>query len=133
MHQTTYCVSHSLACLVKFTVVLKTDLFPVIISDDAQINDIIRCLKSQINTARRILGRSSFEQYDYNKVKNPGPLLHRDSNAITIIQTCLDRNNWKTVPAHDGVDALAQALSNDHVYLMIQPKGESLAYLLVID
>jgi len=48
MHQTTYCVSHSWACLVKFIVVLKTDLFPVIISDDAQINDIIRCLKFQI-------------------------------------------------------------------------------------
>jgi hypothetical protein len=113
--------------------VLKTDLFPVIISDDAQIDDIIRCLKSQINTARRILGRSSFEQYDYYKVKNPVPIPHRNSKAVTIIQTCLDRNHWETVPAHGGVDARAQTLSTTHVYLMVQPKGELLAYLVIID
>jgi len=57
----------------------------------------------------------------------------RNSNAATIIQTCLDRNNRKTMPAHDGVDGLAQTLSNTHIYLMIQPKGELLEYLLIID
>jgi hypothetical protein len=113
--------------------VLKTDLFPVIISDDAQIDDIIRCLKSQINTARRILRRSSFEQYEsLLPGQEPRTNFLRNSNAVTIIQTCLDRNQWETVPAHDGVDALAQTLSNSHVYLMIQPKGELLAYLLII-
>jgi len=71
-----------------------------------------------------MLRRSSFEQYDYYKLKNPAPIPHHNSNAVTIIQTCLDRNQWETVPAHDGVDALAQTLSNSHVYLMIQPKGE---------
>ena len=133
IHQTTYCVPHSSASLVKFNVVLKSDLFPVIISDDARNNDVIQCLKSQINTARRILGRSSFEQYDYYKLKNPVPTPHRNSNAVTIIQTCLDRNSWETVSAHDGVDALAQTLSNTHIYLMIQPKGELLAYILIVD
>jgi len=70
---------------------------------------------------------------DYHKLKNPVPIPHRNSNATTIIQTYLDRNNWETVSAHDGVDALAQTLSNTDVYLMIQPKVELLAYLLIID
>jgi len=119
--------------MVKFNVVLKTGLFTVITSDDAQINDIIQCLTSQINTAHRILGRSSFEQYHYLKLKNPVPIPRRNSSAATIIHTCLDRNNWKKMSAHDGMDALAQTLSNTHVYLVIQPKGELLAYLLIID
>jgi len=118
--------------MVKFSVVLKTDLFPVTTSDDAQINDIVQCLKSQINTARRILGRSSFEQYDYYKLKNPVLIPRRNSNTATIIQTCMNRNNWEKVSVHDGVDALAQTLSNTHVYLVIQPKGELPAYLLII-
>jgi hypothetical protein len=61
------------------------------------------------------------------------PIPRRNSNAATIIQTCLDWNNWETVSAHDGVDALAQTLSNTHVYLMIQPRGELLSYPLIID
>jgi len=120
--------------MVKFNVVLKPDLFPVMISDDAQINDVIQCLKSQIHTARRIFGRSSFEQYNHCKLIKSVPIPRRSSKAATIIQTCLDRDNLNTVSAHDGVDALAQTLSNTHVYLMIPPpKGELLAYLLIID
>jgi len=57
--------------MVKFNVMLKTDLFPVITSDDAQINDISQCFKSRISAARRIFRRSSFKQYDYYKLKNP--------------------------------------------------------------
>jgi hypothetical protein len=114
---------------VTFCVVLKTELLPVTISDDARIHQIFQCLKSQINTARRILGRSSFEQYDYYKLKSPVPIPRRNSNAATIIQTCMNRDNWETVPAQDCVDALAPTLTSNYVYMVIQPKGEMPAYL----
>jgi len=118
--------------MVKFSVVLKTELFPVTTSDDSQINDIVQCLKSQINTARRILGRSSFEQYDYYKLKNPVSIPRRNSNTATIIQTCMDKSNWQVVSPHRPVKELAPTLSGYYVYLVIQPKGELPAYLLII-
>jgi hypothetical protein len=112
--------------------VLKNDLFPVTTSNDAQINDIVQCLKSQINTAHRILGRSSFEQYDYYKLKNPVPILDDDRPTADIVRDCLDKSNWQAVSPHRPVKELAPTLSGYYVYMVIQPKGELPAYLLII-
>jgi hypothetical protein len=59
---------------VTFCVVLKTELLPVTISNDARIHQTFQCLKSESHVARRILGRTLFDQYDYYKLKNPVPL-----------------------------------------------------------
>jgi len=118
--------------MVKFNVVLKTDFFPVTTSNDAQINDIVQCLKSQSHVARRILGRTLFDQYDYYKLKNPVSILDDDRPTADIVRDCLDKSNWQVVSVYDGVDQLAQTLSGYYVYLVIQPKGELPAYLLII-
>jgi len=72
------------------------------------------------------------EQYNYYKLKNTVSIPRRNSNTATIIQTCLDRNNWERVSVHDAMEQLAQTLSGYYVYMVIQPKGELPAYLLII-
>jgi len=112
-----------------FWVVLKTELLPVTMSDDARIYQTLQCLKSQINAVRRILGRSSFEQYEYYKLNNPVALPRGVYNCDEIVKTCLRRDNWERVSPSYTLDVLAPTLSNNHVHMVIQPKGEMPAYL----
>ena len=44
--------------MVKFNVVMKTDLFPVTTSDNIRINDIIQCLQSPSHVVHSMLDRS---------------------------------------------------------------------------
>jgi len=109
---------------VVFHVVLKTDLLPVTISDDAQIFQTFQCLKSQSHVARRILGRTLFDQYDYYKLKTPVSLPDDDRPNADIVQDCLDKSNWQVVSPQRPVKALAPTLWGYYVYMIIQPKRE---------
>jgi hypothetical protein len=115
--------------MVEFYVVLKADLLPVTTSDNARMGDIFLYLKSESHAARLILGRTLFHQYHYFKLKNPVPIPRRDINTTTIVQTSLDRNNWEQVSPHSTLDVLGPMLSNNYVYMVIQPReGELSAY-----
>jgi hypothetical protein len=118
---------------VTFYVVLKTELLPVTISDDARIFKTFQYLKSESRVARRILGRTLFDQYEYYKLKNPVALPCGVYNCDEIVKTCLCRDNWEQVSPNYTLDVLAPTLSGNHVHMAIRPKGELPAYLPITD
>ena len=111
--------------MIQFYVVLKTELLPVTTSDNARIHEIFKYLKSESAAARRILGRVSFDQCDYYKLKNP-VLFPDDRDPADIIPECLDEINWQKVSPLQSLRTLAQSLLDSHIYMVIQPQeGES--------
>jgi hypothetical protein len=125
--------------MVKFYVVLKTDLLQVniTVSDDTTISDIFDSLKSTSEVARRIFGRTLHDQYEYYLLKNPVPLPRRitNSNSAATVQTCLDKRRWEAVSALDTLDVLVPTLAARHVYVVIQPRSgepQPSDYLLII-
>jgi len=119
--------------MVQFFVVLRTELFPVTASNNAGIHETFQYLKSQSHAARRILGRLSYDQCDYYKLKNPVPLPD-DRDPADIIPECLDENNWQKVSPVHSLRTLAQSLLHRHVYMVIQPQeGELPLYPLIVD
>ncbi|OAX37049.1 hypothetical protein K503DRAFT_258026 [Rhizopogon vinicolor AM-OR11-026] len=120
-----------------FFVVLKTDLLPVEVSNDARIFQIFQYLKSESDVGHRILGRTLYDQYKYYKLKNPVPVPGRitDSNSAATVQACLDKSNWEEVSARDTLDVPGQTLAASNVYIVIQPCGgepQPSGYLLII-
>ncbi|OJA12194.1 hypothetical protein AZE42_03936 [Rhizopogon vesiculosus] len=107
-----------------FFVVLKTDLLPVEVSNDASIFQIFRYLKSESDVGHRILGRTLYDQYKYYKLKNPVPVPRRITNSTSAatIQACLHQSNWEEVSAHDILD-VQTPISARNVYIVIQPGG----------
>ncbi|OJA19943.1 hypothetical protein AZE42_11602, partial [Rhizopogon vesiculosus] len=80
--------------MIEFFAVLKTDLLPVEVSDNAKIFQIFHYLKSKSDVGDRILGSTKYDQYEYYKLKNP--VLFSDDRAIAdIVKDCLDKNNWQ--------------------------------------
>jgi len=114
---------------VTFFVVLKTELLPVTISGDGRIYLTFQYLKSEFFAARNIIGRSSLDQYEYYKLKDPVALPRGVYNCDEIVKTCLRRDNWERVSPTYTLDVLAPTLSDNHVHMVIQPKGEMPAYL----
>ena len=111
--------------MVEFFVILKTELFRITTSDNARIQDTFKYLKSESAAARRMLGRLSYDQCDYYKLKNPVPLPD-DRDPANIIPECLDENNWQKVTPVQSLRTLAQSLLDSHICMVIQPQeGES--------
>ncbi|OJA15924.1 hypothetical protein AZE42_02654 [Rhizopogon vesiculosus] len=108
-----------------FFVVLKTELLPVQVSDDASIFQIFQYLKSTSEVARRIFGRTLHDQYEYYLLKDPVPLPRRitNSNSTATVQTCLDKSRWEAVSALDTLDVIVPTLVARHVYVVIQPRS----------
>jgi hypothetical protein len=118
--------------MVRFFIVLNAELFYVTTSDNARIVDVFEDLKSDV--ARHILGRTSFNQYVYYKLKNPVPLPHAALNNDEIVRTCLRRSNWEELNKYDSLNVLSPALASSHVYMVIQPRGgEPSPYLSITD
>jgi hypothetical protein len=120
--------------MVELLVVPKGDLFHVKTSDDPQIVDFFEEFK--LEAARRILYRTSFNQYQYYKLKNPVPLPRTAFIRGEIVRTCLCQSNWEELNDYDSLDVLSTTLGASHVYLVIQPMGdagEPSTYLLIID
>src|SRR5882757_2592698 len=83
--------------MIEFFAVLKTDLLPVEVSNNAKIFQIFDSLESKWEIVRHILNGTSRDQYEYYKLKNP--VLFSDSRTIAdIVKDCLDKNNWQEVP-----------------------------------
>ena len=79
-------------------------------------------LKSDLTTARRITGKSSFEEYEYYKLRDPVPLPAGDNpDFAPIVQSCLDRNKWANVLPNGDLHALSPSLFKN-VYMVIQPR-----------
>jgi hypothetical protein len=113
---------------VIFCVVLKTELLPVTISDDAWIYQTFQYLNSEFFATRNIIGRSPLDQYEY--YKNPVMVHpHGVYNCDEIVKTCLCWDNWEQVSHNYTLDVLRPTLSGNHVHMVIQPKGEMPAYL----
>ncbi|OJA18309.1 hypothetical protein AZE42_13587, partial [Rhizopogon vesiculosus] len=108
--------------MVKFYVVLKTDLCQVniTVSDDTTISDIFDSLKSGSAIARRALGRTLYDQYQYYKLKNSVALPRSRYDHDEIVQTCLHRSNWEEVYPDYSLDVLAPTSART-VYMVIQP------------
>ncbi|KAG1764687.1 hypothetical protein EV702DRAFT_1272237 [Suillus placidus] len=104
-----------------FLVVLNTELFHVTTSDNARIKETFANLKSESAEARRILGRISFDQCDYYKLKNP---VHfpDDGTPADIIPECLNESNWQNVLPVQSLRTLAQSLLDSYVYIVIKPQ-----------
>jgi len=112
--------------MVEFFVILKTELFRITISDNARIQDTFKYLKSESAAARRMLGRLSYDQCDYYKLKNPMPLPRGAFDRDQIVQTCLDQSKLEPVLPEYTLDVLSTMLLDSHIYMVIQPQeGES--------
>ncbi|KAG1728288.1 uncharacterized protein EDB91DRAFT_1228495 [Suillus paluster] len=110
--------------MVIFYVVLKTTLLHVTTSDDAEICTVFQDLKSGSEIARQMLGRTTFDQYEYYKLKDSVPLPLCFSNRAAIVQTCLDRREWEELSPYDVLDVRASNLAIRHVYMVIQPRAD---------
>ncbi|OJA15923.1 hypothetical protein AZE42_02653 [Rhizopogon vesiculosus] len=106
-----------------FFVVLKTDLLPVEVPNDASIFQIFQYLKSESDTGHRILGRTLCDQYKYYKLNNPVALPRSSYNRDEIVQTCMHRSNWEEVYLDYSLDVLAP-ISARNVYIVIQPRAD---------
>ncbi|OAX31471.1 hypothetical protein K503DRAFT_81999 [Rhizopogon vinicolor AM-OR11-026] len=120
--------------MIRFYVVLKTDLFFVRVSGNAKIREIIDFLQSKSAVAHRILGGISDDQYEYYKLKNPVSFSDDDRAIADVVKDCLDQNNWQEVSPLHFVKGLAPMLSDSHVHLVIQPRAGKLPiYPLILD
>ena len=107
----------------EFFVVLKDELLPVNVPDNTIITAIFRNLKSSSATARRIFGHlTSFDQYQYFKLKNPVPVPQGVFDIGEITRTCLNPSNWEQVHPYFSLAVLSTTLAISHVYMVIQPK-----------
>ncbi|OJA09671.1 hypothetical protein AZE42_11847 [Rhizopogon vesiculosus] len=106
--------------MIRFYIVLKTDLFFLRAPNNAKVCETFDYVQSDLGSVHRILGKTSDDQYEYYKLKDP-VLFTKDHAKSDIVKDCLDKNNWEEVSSLNSLKSLGPALSNIHVHLVIQP------------
>jgi len=110
----------------EFWVILGTELCRISMSAaDARILDAFKYLKVEYAD---IVGRVSYKQCKYYRLKNPVPLPENVDEA-SIVEECSNESNLEAVSSSSALKVLAPVLLRRHVYLVIKlPEGAPQEY-----